>query len=168
MNDYSDVISRYHMLQQAYHAHSDITDYLDDIAEHTPIRYVHMVDDELVCDVVDYLTNECSDLTYPTKSFAVAIVYSTMIELYFGVPKLEALRDAQLLFNNDPCYTPYDDCRDLYDRIFHELSFDNIDVITSMLPQLVSTRSYFKSEFMIGSDLHLHLFPEFVGSPLVK
>ena len=95
--------------------------------------------------IVDYMTNSDDRLVYPTKSYAVAIIYAKLIEQHFGIDMMESLDDPELLYNNDKHFVKYSDDKYVYDqvlsRIPHEIRFD--------LPQLHATKTYFEQEFLI-------------------
>ena len=81
-------------------------------------------------------------MTYPAKSFFVAIVYAQCFETYFKQDFLSMLNDPELLFD-DKFFVPYEEDKETYDLIL-----SNID--RSRILDLQSTQKtvkYFKQEF---------------------
>ena len=101
-------------------------------------------DEELVQRIIEYFTIPVAKLSYPSKSYAVAVIYAKLLNKYFKVPVLKALRDKDLLYGNDKFFIPYDNknSADIYDRVL-------LKPINWKLPQVMATEQYFKEEFYL-------------------
>ena len=116
----------------------------DDRIEEHPWLYRYSTQQQLVDDIKDYFTVPVETLLYPSKSYAVAVIYAKLLRKYFGVPVLESLRDPDLLYGNDKFFEPYQTgfSADVYNSVIF-LPF-NVD-----LPQVAKTIEYFKQEFFL-------------------
>lgn len=100
---------------------------------------------EIIRHIRRYFTEPVSHLVYPAKSYAVALVYSALLEEYFGVDRLEALKDPDLLYGNDRFFRPYTDTtKHIYDAVLDEFPPFNAE-----LPQVRTTIDSFKREFYL-------------------
>ena len=95
--------------------------------------------------IVDYMTNPDDRLIYPTKSYAVAIIYAKLIEQHFGIDMMESLDDPELLYDNDKHFVKYSDDKYVYDQVLSRIPYE----IRFDLPQLHATKTYFEQEFLI-------------------
>lgn len=127
--------------QDVYHRTHEITDAAFDIIEQD------LDDESLIEDIIRYMTAPESRLLYPTKAYAVAIVYATLLAEYFDENFIEALSDPDLLYGNDKYFVPYMEAPHIYNRVIGQISvelcFDN--------PQISATKDYFLKEFLIDA-----------------
>ena len=130
--------------QQTYHNFND----LDDLLSSKPHTITTPTETELISDIVEYFTIPVSQLIYPSKSYAVAIIYSKLLGTYFNENFYESLNDPHLLYNNDKYFKPYDSDKPIYDKV---LSNIDLDFGSDIPPQVVTTIDYFKKEFYIDS-----------------
>ncbi len=110
-----------------------------------PWAYCIDDDERLVADILEYFTIEISHvLLYPSKSYAVAVIYAKLLNKYFGIPVLEALKDPHLLYDNDRFFVPYraGGSADIYNRVL-------LQPINWDLPQVKTTVNYFMEEFLL-------------------
>lgn len=131
----------YKLRQEMYHKLNKPSDIIGS-PEH---KYVWKIgtDEELVQAIVDYFTIPVTLLEYPSKSYAVAVIYAKLLRQYFGVPVLESLKDPKLLHGNDLFYIPYGKTSaEIYDQVlFRPINWN--------LPQTIATVQYFKEEFYL-------------------
>lgn len=99
-------------------------------------------------EIEKYFTQELTTLVYPAKSYAVALIYSTMLEDYFGVDRMESLADPNLLYRNDRFFKPYDDTtKNIYDAVIPQFPpFDAQNI------QVRTTIESFKREFYLNPN----------------
>jgi len=108
--------------------------------------------------IVDYATNyltiETPHLEMPGKSYAVAIIYAYLIEVFFKTKFLTSLSEDDLLGNNDIFYSTFYAKPTIYNDIFSRLKLisPNFQLNTN-LSQIKSTLSYFVEEFSLKSTL---------------
>lgn len=118
------------------------------------IPYVHMTPPELADHTRDYFLNPDHKISYPAKSYAVALIYAELLVKYFGIPRVESLRDPELLYGNDPYYTTYQNNPSVYDLVQQNMQL--VDCMRYGLlyefPQVVTTVAYFKREFFINPN----------------
>lgn len=137
------MVPEHKLRQQLYHhLHPNPSDLNIDI----PI--VEMVGRELAFHIIDYFNNSGHEISYPSKSYAVAIIYAHQLEKQFNILFDTSLRDPELLFNNDPYYVPYQEATDVYDVVLRYLEV-NCDGLPYYLPQIRATVDYFDQEFFI-------------------
>lgn len=96
--------------------------------------------------VVDFFKHG-SELIYPAKSYFVAIVYAWLLQKYFKEPFYTAL-DYEDLLPDDPYFVRYSKDKLTYDQIIKEIPLNKLDKLNSTQ----KTISYFKQEFLIGTD----------------
>lgn len=113
---------------------------------------------ELTDGVISYFIKEDECLRYPYKSYAVAIVYSLLLNRYFGADITETLSDANLLYDNDAYFVPYGELtRYVYDQaLTHLLAAGLINVEANQLNQVKKTVSCFYDEFMVDASRREH------------
>ena len=138
------------------------TDSFSALNENTQKRFFKsMSSDELVESVKQYFREDPEKLVYPTKSFAVALIYAALLYKYFGVQLLESLSDPDLLYGDDPCYASYDKTPDVYNALIYSADSPIYDMMHSCiipdLPHLRQTVEYFYNEFLINEPIYKQL-----------
>lgn len=106
----------YKVYQKAYnrlHQHRDLVEKFEYTINESP--------EEIIQYVLRYFTMETLQLSYPGKSFAVAIIYAKLIEQHFGTPFIQSLSDPDLLAGNDLYFVPYGNAQSLYDSILEKI-----------------------------------------------
>lgn len=116
----------------------------DDSLKELPWVYTLGDDDALIKSVQEYFTQPVSVITYPSKAYAVAVIYAKLLKRFFGVPIIESLKDDHLLYGNDRFFSPYEFGKT--DYIYKNVLFIPIQ---TRLPQVASTIDYFYDEFFI-------------------
>lgn len=125
--------------QQIFHKTHPIDDYIEQIE--------HVVDYENIVDkAVQYFTDPNCELSFPAKSYAVAIIYAFLLTKHFKEDFYEALNDPALLYHNDKYFLPYYMVPEIYDKI---ISLIPKHITTSKNPNVNATINYFKQEFGI-------------------
>lgn len=104
---------------------------------------------------VSYFSEECKELSYPAKSYCVAIIYSHLLNFYFGEDFYEVLNDPDLLNSNDDFFRPYGDVKSLYDHILKHIQFSESFTLNLNLTQVRSTYEYFLEEFSVEGDKYM-------------
>lgn len=103
--------------------------------------------------VEQYFNSDCEILSYPAKSYCVAIIYAHLISYYFYEDFYEVLSDPELLCLNDDYFVPYLKNKIFYDSALIKLNFSEGFNLNLNLPQIRSTFDYFVEEFSVqGSD----------------
>jgi len=77
---------------------------------------------ELVQNALGYFRRAEFPLVYPAKSYAVAIIYATLLEKEYQIPLRESLDDPDLFLGHDDFFTVYSEDPDTYEAILSELT----------------------------------------------
>jgi hypothetical protein len=146
-------MSEHKLRQHLYHQiHKDHDDKLETIVPRTFASREHQV-----IEVIKYFNESIDELVYPTKSYAVAIIYAAMLQRHFRVPLLSALNDPALLYDNDPFFVPYHLNPYVYDRTLPAITLQLLEIVSDCLDnlpyQVQKTVEYFKKEFFLGKTL---------------
>lgn len=104
----------------------------------------NLENNELIDQIVHYFSTQVTDLIYPSKSFAVAIIYSQLIEDYFNVPFFTSLNDPNLFMDDSVYFSSYSEQKNIYDEVLKSIDRKNINY---SLTQTKETLKYFKQEF---------------------
>ena len=121
---------------------------------------------ELIQDILDYFINDTNQLIYPSKSYAVAIIYSHLIFKYFGVDIYKSLKDKDLFLGTDKFFAPYNSqTRHIYNRTLKSLKQrDLLDFEASTVSQVKSSVGFFAKEFFLDhadlSSIYLSLLTD--------
>lgn len=103
---------------------------------------------ELVEDIVDYFTRPQDRLVYPAKAYAVAIIYSLLLEKLFALPFQESLGDKDLFQGTDRFYKSAREDRGVYAVALERLDFLTPEWLENCsLPQVRATIECFHQEF---------------------
>jgi len=138
-------MKNYKDLQHLYHCTMQTTDYIDN----NDIIYVSR--QNLPERIIAYFNIEVTQLEYPAKSYAVAIIYAKLLEKYFDEDFYQALNDPDLLYNNDRFFVPYKEDQVMYDHVLSQISLN----FNGWLPtQVHKTIKFFEKEFFIGQDIY--------------
>lgn len=110
-----------------------------------------MTTDEFADSVITYFyPNTSTVLNYPQKSYAVAIIYASLLNQYFGEDLVVALRDPELLYNNDKFFVPYQTDTEAYNNIVMQLTKRGLwEFEKNTSEQVQITVASFKHEFLI-------------------
>lgn len=103
-----------------------------------------------------YFSRECDYLSYPAKSYCVAIIYAHLLNFYFGEDFYHVLNDPDLLNSNDYYFKPFAERKDLYDKVLNGIQFNaGAFRLNLELSQIRSTYEYFLEEFSIENDRYM-------------
>lgn len=94
--------------------------------------------------LIEYLRTEPL-LIYPLKSYAVAIIYSLLLEQEYNIGFWDSISNPLLLCNNDIFYIPYNQNKKIYKTTIDFYGKENILSINSNTIKIIS--SYFYEEF---------------------
>lgn len=135
----------YKSYQQMYHdIITDHTDLLSDCAV--------VVSPEIVKNALQYFDAAVFPLVYPAKSYAVAIIYATLIEKEYGINFYDTLNDPDLFLGQDEHFVTYDEDPKSYDAILEGLKSKTAWLTTGWAPKTVE---YFELECTPkGIELH--------------
>lgn len=78
-------------------------------------------DSEIVNNALKYFKEATFPLIYPAKSYSVAIIYATLIEMEYGIPLRETLNDDDLFLGQDDFFVPYHADSITYEKIIDKL-----------------------------------------------
>lgn len=123
--------------QQLYHL---MTDRHEDDIQYKELNVKPLA----VEDVIDYFENESNLLTFPAKSYAVAIIYAKLLEYYFQEDFYDVLDDPDLLYGNDKYFVRYSKNVMIYDEIISKIDL----TFSKPIDQVLTTITYFKKEFL--------------------
>lgn len=127
--------------QELYHQANEIEDYIT----HDKIKYT-CVEEEIIDATVKYFSEDSDVLTFPSKSYAVAIIYAKLLEENFVIPFMDALDDPDLLYGNDNYFKPYSKAKRIYDKVLELLPDDFMEAQTYGVQK---TKEYFAEEFLL-------------------
>lgn len=128
--------------QQLYHLTTEYNDAIE-----TKEYIIRPDKSQLVEDVVLYFKEDSDILIYPSKSYAVAIIYAKLLEQHFNENFYEVLDDPKLLYNNDKFFVPYSQDKKTYDEAIAQINLSFKDVPS----QVDITIDFFKKEFFINT-----------------
>lgn len=132
-----------HKIRQQYYLLSNQADDYSNIKE----KLVSNISEaELVQDVIDYFTIEVPELKYPSKIYAVAIIYAQLLEEYFGVDFHQSLSDPSLFLGNAKEFKTYPESKNVYDRILSSVDRHNLK---RELSQVGTSIKAFEQEFWV-------------------
>lgn len=93
-----------------------VTEHSDDFSK------MHWVEElEVVENALNYFKSATFPLVYPAKSYAVAIIYATLLEKEYGIGLRVSLDDPDLFLGQDDFFVPYGDNPVAYERILTRL-----------------------------------------------
>ena len=107
--------------------------------------------DELTQEVLNYFLKDTGQLIYPSKSYAVAIIYAYLLCKYFNIDIYESLKDKDLFQSTDKFFSPYNDENSyVYDNVIEALQQKKLlDFESSIVYQVKSSVGFFLKEFFI-------------------
>lgn len=123
--------------------HDDLIEELGFIEDHS--------DKSIIRYVAEYFDGGCEKLMFPAKSYAVAIIYSRLIEHYYKVSFLASLSDPELFLGTDRFFSPYSSTPQIYDQIFKNVDTSYEAIRKSQSPDVKKTVAYFLEEFGVAS-----------------
>lgn len=113
------------------------------------IVYNSITDSELVEQIYNFFVSG-STLTYPAKSYFVAIVYAHCMHACFGMNVVDALTCTDLVIEDD-FFVPYNTkSKPIYDAVLNKLEVCLCPV--TWMQSTKKTVDYFKEEFLIRED----------------
>jgi len=139
------MVSDHKIRQELFH---HLNPHPSDVNIDVPVK--QMDDDQLAKHAIDYFSNATHEILYPAKSYSVAVIYSHLLELYFGVPFDTSIRDDNLLFGNDLHFKSYQLNPDVYDTIINTARLGT--GLQYNLPQVKATTDYFLQEFFLNPN----------------
>ena len=122
---------------------------VDDYLTANDYIFLELPGQALVDHIVDYFTIPLTQVIYPAKSYAVAIIYAQLLKEYFGVPFFKSLDDPDLFMGTDKYYIPYSRAKHVYDQVLERINYEKFN---RRFPQTRATISYFRKEFYINKN----------------
>jgi hypothetical protein len=98
---------------------------------------------DIVENAVKYFTTTELGWVYPAKSYVVGICYAKWISELYSENFYDLLNDGDLLYGNDPYFTPYNQNKKDYDAIIKIVGL-NFDENIGIIPDI---KEYFIKEF---------------------
>lgn len=120
----------------------------DDLIDENSFIIRDMNDQETIQYILDYFRKDI-ECVFPAKSFAVAIIYSYLIEKYFAEPFYINLNDENLFCGNDKYFKPYMLKKNVYDEVLKSISDIKALIEEPITDNVRMTISYFCEEFSI-------------------
>lgn len=133
-------MQNYKVIQKIYNRTTEHTDLIASM-----VYSINENPDDIVRYAVRYLTETVENLEFPAKSYAVALMYAYYIEKHFHTSFQNSLDDPDLFDGTDRFFIPYQDSKEIYDRILETLPkpfSPNLKI-----PQVQKTYDYFLKEF---------------------
>jgi hypothetical protein len=125
----------------------------DDLIDDKGIIFLES-SEAIITHTIEYFREPVDHLVYPAKSFAVAIIYSFLIEKNFKTSFYESLNDPELLCGNDRFYKTYYERKDVYDAIISSIDLSSETFrLNCLLSQVDTTVAYFSKEFNLSPSL---------------
>lgn len=123
-----------------------------DMIEKKPVIICDEAGMVLVNRIVLYFSEQSGpELLYPSKAYAVAIVYAHLLAKYFDEDVISCLSDPDLLFGNDAHFVPYAQDPKTYDCVLQVLrELELCDFESSTFTQVQATVECFREEFMLS------------------
>lgn len=104
----------------------------------------------IVEEAIAYFKSPRSELVFPAKSYAVAIIYAYLIQKHFNTEFYTSLDDHDLLGGNDKYFVRYSSSKKIYDEIIESVQVFGPDFCLNLqLEQIATTVYYFNLEFGI-------------------
>lgn len=119
---------------------------------HSDSIKIESSNEETIHNAVEYLSQEMPTLTFPSKSYAVALIYSYLIEQLFAEDFWTPLNDQQLFCGNDKYFKTYQDSPEIYDAILLKIGGKDLLLKHAQLSQIKQTLFYFSEEFDIDLE----------------
>lgn len=105
---------------------------------------------------IEYFTKNSVDISFPAKSYAVALIYAHLLEKHFAKPFFESLSDADLFCGNDLYFKPYTEDADIYDEILKAVPIKKEPYQLPLhLNQVFESHAYFLREFDLPDGVQL-------------
>lgn len=148
LKDYWTGMQPWKLNREVYYRTNTPTDYIG--ADH-PYVVELPNPQQLIDGIVDYFITEQAILRYPYKSYAVAVIYSVLLFMYFDEHPMTSLADPELL-PDDRYFSPLTESnRYVYLHVWRQLLDKELtDVESNPLEQVQRTISCFKEEFMVN------------------
>lgn len=109
-------------------------------------RFGITMTDNVIEEAIDYFVTKNKGWIYPAKSYMVGICYSKWLSEQFGGEPLDYLNNPNLLYSNDPFFKPYDESKEIYDKILEAVTWD-FDKEKGMCSDVWC---YFMEEFLLS------------------
>lgn len=94
-----------------------VKDHADDFSKMEIVEHP-----ELVENALKYFESATFPLIYPAKSYAVAIIYATMLHRHYWFDIRETLNDPDLFLGHDQHFVPYSQDPETYEAILARLA----------------------------------------------
>jgi len=110
---------------------------------------VEQTDERKIVDkAVKYFQEDSGEdkLYYPSKSYAVAIIYAKLLSEYFDENFYSYLKKIDLL-DRDKYFRSYKTTPEIYESILDQIDINNLDY---SLPDMAATKRYFQEEFLLN------------------
>ncbi len=137
-------MKRHKVKQHIYNKTHSHDDFLGDIS--------YKVEEQDSKDIISYCVHYFEkdiEPIFPAKSYAVAIIYSRLLEKYFDSDFYTNLDDFDLFLKTDKYFVPYSQNKAVYDEIIEILTEKNKwDFESSSIEQVAKTVNYFSKEFL--------------------
>lgn len=142
-----DWMKKFKVNQDIFHK----TQILDDLLENIEYRYVDQSEDELIQSIILYFTVNDTPLLFPAKSYAVAIIYSLLLNKYFSEKIICSLKDIDLFRGTDKYFTPYNEKnKSIYDSALLYLNNNGLtNIEESTVIQVQKSCLYFHKECLL-------------------
>jgi hypothetical protein len=136
--------------QQIFHKIFSETNLGDNLDEQVIIE--EFDENTIVQRALEYPYSSSAVCHYPGKSFAVAIIFSLLLEKNFGDTIYNYLSDPDLFMGEDKYFTPYNENKFIYDLILKDFPLESISSPASFGTDIQKTINYFMLEYLFHED----------------
>lgn len=140
------ITSDHKIRREMFHALEQVDDFIHMLPHQVK---VNQTDTQLIESTILYFTTTMTVLSFPSKTYAVAIIYSMLLQQHFSVPFFESLNDADLFVGTDRFFVKYQLNTNVYDAVLEELKLRNINPLELTFSQVQSTIEYFNEEYYL-------------------
>lgn len=149
------MVEEWQVRQKIYHQVLKDTDMGDDLSKETII--IENEPEMIIKRALEYPHIQTKELYYPGKSYAIAILFATLLSTYFGKDIYHYLKNPNLLYENDPYFQTYDNCQHIYDGILSNIDLKLLVDSIEKNPEVFSENyqksiDYFYKEFLLHDD----------------
>jgi hypothetical protein len=120
----------------------------DDLIVNIQHKVLDLSKEDRVSYLCQYFTDDV-ETVFPAKSYAVAIIYASLLNKYFGADFKEELSDPDLFLGTDKYFVPYSVDHLTYDLVIDFLELNNLwNFEENDLTHVSKSVEYFFKEFM--------------------
>jgi hypothetical protein len=109
--------------------------------------------ESIIEKALEYPVSSATELYYPAKSYAVAIIFALLLKKEFGEDIYFSLSDPELLNGDDPYFKTYSESKDIYDKILARFPMDCVLSPERYSKNFQKTCDYFYMQFLLSDEM---------------